>query len=130
MKVENVTRNEGQQPAMPDTGRSLEIIEPVGLRVLVRKDEERRTTRGGIHLPDEAKIPVITGRIVALSAQVENDPFRKGQPAVRRPGGRHRRRLSPPRSPGRRTARGGRGPGVLTLPSLRAGSSKRAAVRF
>ncbi len=59
---------------MPETGRSLEIIEPVGLRVLVRKDEERRTTRGGIHLPDEAKIPVITGRIVALSAQVENDP--------------------------------------------------------
>ncbi len=53
---------------------SLEIIEPVGDRVLVRKDEEKRTTRGGIHLPDDAKIPVITGRIVALSAQIENDP--------------------------------------------------------
>ena len=53
---------------------ALNIIEPVGLRVLIRKDEERRTTKGGIHLPDDAQIPVITGRIVAISAQVENDP--------------------------------------------------------
>jgi len=52
----------------------MEIIEPVGMRVLIRKDEERRTTKGGIHLPDDAKIPVITGRIVAISQQVENDP--------------------------------------------------------
>ncbi|MEX2188743.1 MAG: co-chaperone GroES [Pirellulales bacterium] len=52
----------------------LETIEPVGLRVLICKDEERRTTKGGIHLPDEAKIPVITGRIVAISLQIENDP--------------------------------------------------------
>lgn len=51
----------------------LEVIEPMGLRVLIRKDEEKRTTKGGIHLPDDAKIPVITGRVVALSAQVEND---------------------------------------------------------
>ncbi|MBI1900331.1 MAG: co-chaperone GroES [Planctomycetia bacterium] len=56
------------------SSKSLDLIEPVGLRVLVRKDEERRTTKGGIHLPDDAKIPVITGRIVALSSQVENDP--------------------------------------------------------
>jgi chaperonin GroES len=53
---------------------SLETIEPIGARVLVRKDEEKRTTRGGIHLPDDAKIPTITGRIVAISAQVANDP--------------------------------------------------------
>ena len=52
----------------------LETIEPVGKRVLVRKDEERRQTRGGIVLPDDAKIPVITGRIVAISEQVRNDP--------------------------------------------------------
>lgn len=53
---------------------ALDIIEPVGMRVLIRKDEERRTTKGGIHLPDDAKIPTITGRIVAISAQIENDP--------------------------------------------------------
>lgn len=52
----------------------LDIIEPVGMRVLICKDEERRTTKGGIHLPDDAKIPVITGRIVAISQQIENDP--------------------------------------------------------
>jgi chaperonin GroES len=59
---------------MNEARKSLDVIEPVGLRVLVRKDEEKRTTRGGIHLPDDAKIPTISGRIVALSAQVENDP--------------------------------------------------------
>ncbi|MCE9548516.1 MAG: co-chaperone GroES [Planctomycetia bacterium] len=52
---------------------SLEIIEPVGLRVLIRKDEERRSTRGGILLPDDAKTPVLTARIVAISTQVEAD---------------------------------------------------------
>jgi chaperonin GroES len=52
----------------------LDVIEPVGMRVLICKDEERRTTKGGIHLPDDAKIPVITGRIVAISVQIENDP--------------------------------------------------------
>lgn len=56
------------------SSKSLETIEPVGMRVLIRKDEERRTTKGGIHLPDDAKIPVISGRVVALSSQVENDP--------------------------------------------------------
>jgi chaperonin GroES len=59
---------------MKKTKRSIEVIEPIGMRIVLRKDEERRTTRGGIHLPDESKIPVISGRIVALSAAIENDP--------------------------------------------------------
>jgi chaperonin GroES len=59
---------------MKQTRAALDTIEPVGMRVLVCKDEERRVTKGGIHLPDEAKIPVISGRVVALSAQLENDP--------------------------------------------------------
>lgn len=58
---------------MKKAGKTLDVIEPVGLRVLICKDDEKRTTKGGIHLPDDAKIPVITGRIVALSLQVEND---------------------------------------------------------
>src|SRR3954463_12068249 len=53
---------------------SLETIEPIRQRVLIRKAEEGRPTRGCIHLPDDAKIPTITGRIVAISAQVANDP--------------------------------------------------------
>lgn len=57
-----------------ETKPALEIIEPIGMRVLVRKDEERRTTRGGIHLPDDSKIPVISGRVVAISAAIDNDP--------------------------------------------------------
>jgi chaperonin GroES len=67
-------RKNSMSMADKSSSKSLDVIEPVGLRVLVRKDEERRTTKGGIHLPDDAKIPVITGRIVALSSQVENDP--------------------------------------------------------
>lgn len=51
----------------------LEYVEPIGARVLVRKDEPKRTTKGGIALPDAAEIPTITGRIVAISKQVEND---------------------------------------------------------
>src|SRR5688500_5853345 len=53
--------------------RGLEYVEPIGARVLVRKDEPKRQTKGGIALPDAAEIPTITGRIVAISAQVEND---------------------------------------------------------
>ncbi len=57
-----------------------EYVEPLGMRVLVRKDEARQQTKGGIVLPDDAEIPNITGRIVEISAQVEHDvdfPIRK-----------------------------------------------------
>ncbi len=50
-----------------------ESVEPLGLRVLIRRDESRQQTRGGIVLPDDAEIPTITGRIVEISAQVAND---------------------------------------------------------
>lgn len=52
----------------------LETVEPIGTRVLIRKDEDKKQTKSGIHLPDKIEIPTITGRIVAISAQVENDP--------------------------------------------------------
>jgi len=52
---------------------AFEYVEPIGLRVLVRKDEPKRQTRGGIALPDAAEIPTITGRIVTISKAVEND---------------------------------------------------------
>lgn len=51
----------------------LETVEPVGKRVLIRKDEDKKRTKGGIELPDSVEIPTITGRIVAVSAQVERD---------------------------------------------------------
>ena len=50
-----------------------EFVEPIGLRVLVRKDEPKRETKGGIALPDSAEIPTITGRIVTISAAIEHD---------------------------------------------------------
>ncbi len=51
----------------------LEIIEPLGKRVLIRKDADKKQTKGGIQLPDNIEIPTITGRVVAVSHQVEND---------------------------------------------------------
>jgi len=50
-----------------------EFVEPLGMRVLIRKDESRTTTRGGIVLPDQAEIPTITGRVVEVSLQIERD---------------------------------------------------------
>jgi chaperonin GroES len=52
----------------------LETVEPIGDRVLIRKDEDRKITKVGIHLPDKIEIPTLTGRIVAVSAVIENDP--------------------------------------------------------
>lgn len=52
--------------------KPIETVEPVGKRVLIRKDEDKKVTKGGIKLPDNIEIPTITGRIVAVSAEVEN----------------------------------------------------------
>lgn len=52
---------------------SIETVEPIGMRVLIRKDEDKKQTKSGIHLPDKMEIPTLTGRIVAVSAQVEAD---------------------------------------------------------
>ena len=57
-----------------------DFVEPLGLRILIRKDESRQKTRGGIVLPDDAEIPTITGRVVEISVQVDRDedfPIRK-----------------------------------------------------
>jgi len=51
--------------------KPIETVEPVGKRVLIRKDEDKKVTKGGIKLPDNIEIPTITGRIVAVSAEVE-----------------------------------------------------------
>lgn len=50
-----------------------ETVEPLGKRVLIRKDEDKKVTKGGIELPDSVEIPTISGRIVAISAQIDND---------------------------------------------------------
>ena len=54
--------------------QGIETVEPIGDRVLIRKDEDRKITKVGIHLPDKIEIPTLTGRIVAVSTVIENDP--------------------------------------------------------
>jgi chaperonin GroES len=59
---------------------TFEIVEPIGKRVLIRKDEDKKKTKGGIQLPDNIEIPTITGRVVEISAEIENSqdiPLRK-----------------------------------------------------
>lgn len=60
------------QPSRKPTS-ALEVVEPLGKRVLIRKDEDKKQTKTGIHLPDKVEIPTITGRVVAISAHVERD---------------------------------------------------------
>ncbi len=58
-----------RKEALPD----LETVEPLGLRVLIRKDEDKKQTKSGIHLPDKVEIPTITGRVMTVAQQVLND---------------------------------------------------------
>lgn len=66
-----------KDPRPPNPGSrapgKLEVVEPIGDRVLIRKDEDRKTTKTGIHLPDKIEIPTLTGRIVAISAKIQKD---------------------------------------------------------
>ena len=41
--------------------------------MLLRKDEDKKQTKAGLHLPDKIEIPTLTGRIVSISAQVAGD---------------------------------------------------------
>jgi chaperonin GroES len=63
----------GDKPAPQTSGRGLEIVEPIGKRVLIRKDDDKKQTKAGIHLPDKVEIPTLTGRILTISAEVERD---------------------------------------------------------
>jgi chaperonin GroES len=60
-------------PSPSPSSKALEVVEPLGARVLIRKDEDKKTTKSGIHLPDKLEIPTITGRIVSIAKQVELD---------------------------------------------------------
>lgn len=63
----NNDKNLSEQP--------LDTVEPIGKRAVLRKDEDKKETKGGIRLPDNIEIPTITGRIVAVSAEIEADPM-------------------------------------------------------
>jgi chaperonin GroES len=52
---------------------AMETVEPIGERVLISKDEDKKRTKGGIELPGNIEIPTITGRVVSVSAQVDRD---------------------------------------------------------
>ena len=53
--------------------QDMETVEPIGKRVLIRKDEDKKQTKSGIHLPDKIEIPTLTGRVVTVAAEIERD---------------------------------------------------------
>src|SRR2546430_1529661 len=61
------------RPTPPKRASEFDVIEPIGKRVVVRKDDNKRQTKSGIVLPDSHEIPVITGRVIAISKAIEND---------------------------------------------------------
>ena len=71
--MKNKADNLDEEGALP--ADAFETVEPIGKRVLIRKDEDKKETKGGIRLPDNIEIPTITGRIVAVSAEIESDPM-------------------------------------------------------
>ncbi len=60
-------------PAPSRKTQTLETVEPLGARVLIRKDEDKKQTKAGLHLPDKIEIPTITGRVITISSQIESD---------------------------------------------------------
>src|SRR3954447_19976509 len=61
------------KPAKSRSDFEFDVIEPIGKRVVIRKDDNKRQTKGGIVLPDTHEIPVISGRVIAISKAIEND---------------------------------------------------------
>ncbi len=49
--------------------KSLEIVEPIGKRVLIRKDEDKKQTKGGIRLPDNPHTGQARQRLAAKAAR-------------------------------------------------------------
>lgn len=68
-----MSASEPSKPSRTPAKGGIETVEPVGKRVLIRKDEDKKQTKSGIHLPDKIEIPTITGRVVAISAKIERD---------------------------------------------------------
>jgi chaperonin GroES len=68
------------EPSRKSTAARWDIVEPVGKRVVIRKDDNKRETKSGIVLPGNHEIPTLTGRVIAISKQIERDedfPIRK-----------------------------------------------------
>src|SRR5262249_756172 len=60
----------------PDTHVRLErfeTVEPIGKPVLLPTDQDGKRTKGGIRLPHNIAIPTLTGRVVAVSVQIDRD---------------------------------------------------------
>ena len=60
-----------------------EFVEPLGKRILIRKDESRQKTRGGIVLPDAAQEKPQRGKVVATGPGKLLDSGNRGELSVK-----------------------------------------------
>ena len=51
----------------------METIQPLGNMVLVRKDEDKKTTQGGIILPDGCEKVVLTARVLGIGPAIDEE---------------------------------------------------------
>lgn len=49
------------------------VYHPVGTMVLIRHDEDEKTTSGGIILPDTSSIKTLTGRIIRMPEKLKHN---------------------------------------------------------
>lgn len=58
---------------------NMETIEPLGSWVLVRKDDNKSVTKGGIILPAGSETTVLTARVIAIGPAVDEvtNPFKQ-----------------------------------------------------
>jgi chaperonin GroES len=49
------------------------MFKPIGLRVLIERVEEEAKTASGIIIPDNAKEKPLSGKVIAISKEVEED---------------------------------------------------------
>ncbi len=59
---------------MPKEAKKIEVLLPLSGRIVFIKDDAKIKTKGGILLTEEAKIEVFTGRVIAISQDVKNNP--------------------------------------------------------
>lgn len=57
----------------PDRQIEMEKVIPVGLRVLILRDDAKSQTKGGVFLPGNVHIPTLRGTILELGGQVASD---------------------------------------------------------
>jgi co-chaperonin GroES (HSP10) len=56
---------------------ALKVVFPLNGHILLKKDPDKERTQGGIILPEESKLTVLSGRVLAIASDIEDCPIKK-----------------------------------------------------